>query len=128
VLSATDEWSVGGYEGSPFTVTVAAGLGVDDVEAGLTRKVLQVLYPDPSKLKCPGSLLRSLSRTEIGMVITGTGINGRAAGRLGAVSRTLQLGARRERARFQVPALVPGIILSRGGEEVLAMGEAARGG
>lgn len=30
----------------PLAVTVAAGLGVDDVEAGLTRKVLQVLYPD----------------------------------------------------------------------------------
>lgn len=32
---------------SPFAVTVTARLGVDDVEAGLPSKVLQVLYPDP---------------------------------------------------------------------------------
>ncbi len=34
----------------PLAITVAAGLRVNDVESRLTGEVLEVLYPDPSKL------------------------------------------------------------------------------
>ena len=39
----------------PLAIAVAASLRVDDIKAGLTSKVLQVLDPDPCELQVQGS-------------------------------------------------------------------------
>lgn len=41
--------------GLPLAIAVAASLRVDDIKAGLTSKVLQVLDPDPCKLQIQGT-------------------------------------------------------------------------
>lgn len=39
-----------GEDNGPLAIPVTAGLGVDDVETGLTSEVFQVLNPGPCKL------------------------------------------------------------------------------